>query len=109
LLVLIDESLPKRLRRELPGLRAFTVQQQGWSRTKNGALLRVAEAAGFDAFLTADQSLQYQQNLSTSQIRIIVFAALSNRLEHIRPLLPAALLALGEMKAGEVRVIKSGA
>lgn len=105
--MLIDESLPKRIRRELPGFRALTVPQQGWSRTKNGALLRLAEAAGFDAFLTADQSLQYQQNLTTSKLRIIVFAAPSNRLEHIKPLLPETIAALSEMAPGELRVIRS--
>ena len=107
MLVLIDESLPKRLRRELPGLQAFTVQQRGWSRTKNGALLRMAQAAGFEAFLTADQSLRFQQNLTGSKIRIIVFEAPSNRLEHIRPLLPQTIAALGEMALGELRVIRS--
>jgi hypothetical protein len=47
----------------MPGFQLLTVPQKGWSKTKNGALLRLAESAGFDAFLTADQSLQYQQNL----------------------------------------------
>jgi hypothetical protein len=84
------------------------VQQRGWSSTKNGALLRVAASAGFGAFLTADQSLQYQQNLTNSVIRIIVFEAPSNRLEHIRPLLPQAIKALGEMLPGEVRIIGGG-
>lgn len=83
------------------------MQQRGWSSTKNSALLRLADAAGFFAFLTADQSLQYQQNLSKSQIRVIVFAAPSNRLEHIRPLLPAALVALQTMGPGEVRIISA--
>jgi alkanesulfonate monooxygenase SsuD/methylene tetrahydromethanopterin reductase-like flavin-dependent oxidoreductase (luciferase family) len=91
----------------MPGFQLFTVQQRGWSKTKNGALLRLAEAAGFDAFLTADQSLQYQQNLSTSKLRIIVFAAPSNRLEHIGPLLPQAIDALNSMLPGELRVIAS--
>jgi alkanesulfonate monooxygenase SsuD/methylene tetrahydromethanopterin reductase-like flavin-dependent oxidoreductase (luciferase family) len=107
LLVLIDESLPKRLRKELPGFEVFTVPQKGWARTKNGALLRLAEAAGFDAFLTADQSLQYQQNLAASTLRIIVFAAPSNRLEHIRPLLAEAIAALNAMSPGDLRVIAS--
>ena len=107
MLVLIDESLPKRLGRDLPGFEAHTVPQQGWARTKNGALLRLAEAAGFDAFLTADQSLQYQQNLKASKLRIIVFAAPSNRLEHIRPLLPEAITALNAMSPGDLRVIVS--
>jgi alkanesulfonate monooxygenase SsuD/methylene tetrahydromethanopterin reductase-like flavin-dependent oxidoreductase (luciferase family) len=106
LLVLIDESLPRRIRREMPGFQARTVPQQGWSKTKNGALLRLAEAAGFDAFLTADQSLQYQQNLSKSKLRIIVFEAPSNRLEHIGPLLPQAIAALHEMSPGELRIIR---
>jgi alkanesulfonate monooxygenase SsuD/methylene tetrahydromethanopterin reductase-like flavin-dependent oxidoreductase (luciferase family) len=92
----------------LPAVQSFTVPQKGWSKTKNGALLRLAEAAGFDAFLTADQSLQYQQNLSSSKIRIIVFAAPSNRMEHIGPLMPAAIAALEEMKPGEIRVISGG-
>jgi hypothetical protein len=106
LLVLIDESLPKPLRRDLPGFQSFTVQQRGWSRTKNGALLRAAESGGFDAFLTADQSIQYQQNLSNSKLRIIVFQALSNRIEHIRPLMPQAIDALNEMAPGEIRIIR---
>jgi hypothetical protein len=108
LLVLIDESLPKPIRRELPGFQAFTVPQRGWSQTKNGALLRLAEAAGFGAFLTADQSLQYQQNLRESKLRIIVFEAPSNRLEHIRPLLAQAVAALQQMAPGELRVVRSG-
>ncbi|MGZ5446109.1 MAG: hypothetical protein ACXW31_10610 [Thermoanaerobaculia bacterium] len=107
MLVLVDESLPKRIRREMPGFLLLTVPQQGWSNTRNGALLRLAENAGFEAFLTADQSLQYQQNLASSKLRIIVFEAPSNRLEHIRPLLPRAMVALREMVAGELRIISS--
>jgi hypothetical protein len=106
LLVLIDESLPKPLRRDLPGFESYTVQQRGWSKTKNGALLRLAESAGFDAFLTADQSLRFQQNLTNSKLRIVVFEAFSNRIEHIRPLMPQAIAALREMAPGEVRIVK---
>jgi hypothetical protein len=91
----------------MPRFQVRTVQQRGWSKTKNGALLHLAESSGFDAFLTADQSLQYQQNLKTSRLRIIVFAALSNREEHILPLLPQAEAALAEMLPGEVRVIRA--
>jgi hypothetical protein len=90
----------------MPGFQVFTVPQRGWSRTKNGALLRLAESAGFEAFLTADQSLQYQQNLAKSKLRIIVFDAPSNRMEHIGPLMPQAIAALREMSSGELRVIR---
>jgi len=67
----------------------------------------LAEAAGLEAFLTADQSIQFQQNLKESKTRIIVFEAPSNRLEHIRPLLPQAIAALRQMVPGELRVIRS--
>ena len=63
--------------------------------------------AGFEAFFTADQSLRYQQNLAGSKLRIIVLEAPSNRLEHIGPLLPAAMTALREMAPGELRVIRN--
>jgi hypothetical protein len=35
-------------------------------------LLNVAEAAGFEIFLTADKNLRYQQNLTGRQIAIVV-------------------------------------
>jgi hypothetical protein len=57
----LDEQLPRRLARELPGHVVRTVQQEGWAATKNGELLRLAAAAGFEAFLTADQNLEFQQ------------------------------------------------
>jgi hypothetical protein len=50
-------------------------------------------------------SLRYQQNLAKSQLRIIVFEAISNRMEHIQPLLPKAMSALREMSPGEIRII----
>jgi predicted nuclease of predicted toxin-antitoxin system len=59
--VLLDENLPKRLVREF-GHEASTVHEQGWAGVTNGELLKRA-AASFDVLLTADQNLQYQQNL----------------------------------------------
>ncbi len=56
-----------------------TVTQQGWTSLSNGALLRQA-AATFDALLTADQNIEFQQNLSTLPLAVVVLAAESNRL-----------------------------
>jgi hypothetical protein len=52
--VLLDECVPRKLRRELPGHEVKTVAEMGWSCAKNSALLRLA-AAEFDVFLTVDQ------------------------------------------------------
>jgi len=69
------------------------VAQQGWSSLSNGALLRQA-AETFDVMLTADQNIEFQQNLSTLPVAVVVLAAESNRLESLEPLVPAVLDAL---------------
>jgi hypothetical protein len=102
--VLLDECVPRKLRRELPGHDVRTVTERGWSGVKNGNLLALAESE-FDAFLTVDQSLRYQQNLKTFRISIILLMARNNRLRTLLPLMPAARTALENIKAGEfVRV-----
>ena len=54
---------------------------------KNGELLRVAEKE-FDLLVTADQNLEYQQNLSFFDIAVVVLVAPNNRLETLLPLMP---------------------
>jgi hypothetical protein len=50
--ILLDESLPRSLRGELPGHSVRTVAEMNWSAVENGELLRLA-ATQFDAFVTA--------------------------------------------------------
>jgi len=83
--LLLDESLPRRLRDELIGHAVSTVPECGWSGVENGQLLSLA-AARFDAFITADQNLQYQQNLKALPISVVVLVARDNRLESLRTL-----------------------
>jgi hypothetical protein len=46
--------------------------QLGWHEIGNGELILRAEQAGFDVFLSTDQNIRYQQNLSSRQIAIVV-------------------------------------
>lgn len=96
--ILLDESLPKELAAELTGHEVQTVQQMGWSSLKNGELLARA-ADRFDLFLTADQNLRYQQNLSTLPLAVVVLIAKSNRLQDLRPLLPELEVSLNTLNA----------
>jgi len=73
MLVLLDECLPKKLKRELPEHTVHTVSSQGWAGQKNGALRKLAQTK-FDIFLTIDQNLTSQQNLS--QIDLAIFVVL---------------------------------
>jgi uncharacterized protein DUF5615 len=106
--VLLDEHLPRRLVRELHGHDVRTVQQQGWAGLRNGELLRRAGASGFEIFITADQGLQFQQNLATATFALIVLSARSNRLDDLLPLVPGILAEIGNARPGEVRRVASG-
>jgi predicted nuclease of predicted toxin-antitoxin system len=90
--ILLDESLPRRLRAAFPGHEVATVADIGWSGRQNGELLQSA-AVRFDLFVTADQNLQYQQNLSSLPLSVAVLAGRDNRYETLLPL-AAQLLAL---------------
>ncbi len=78
------------------------VQEMGWSSVTNGDLLRRATAAGFEAFVTPDQNLEYQQNLSRVALAVVVIRARSNRIEDLVPLVPRLLEVLGTGKPGQV-------
>lgn len=73
----------------------------GWAEIKNGELLARA-AQQFDAFVTVDRNLSFQQNLVSFPISVIVLRARTNRLADLRPLVPALLAALAAARAGTV-------
>jgi len=73
----------------------------GWAGTKNSALLRLAETA-FEVFITADQNVEYQQNLRSTVLGIVVLVAANNRLETLRPLMPKVALVLPTISPGEL-------
>jgi predicted nuclease of predicted toxin-antitoxin system len=98
--VLLDECVPRRLKRELTGHEVTTVTEHGWSGIKNGELLGLADAE-FDVFLTVDQNLKYQQNLAGLRIGIILLVARNNRLTTLLPLMPGVREALSSIKAGD--------
>jgi hypothetical protein len=69
-----------------------------WTGSSNGALLRRAAEEDFDAMLTADQNLQFQQNLNDLPIAVVVLLAPSNRVEFLEPLVPALLDVLSTLQ-----------
>ena len=74
----------------------------GWSSKRNGELLRLMVAAHFQALLTVDQNLEFQQNLRASGIGVVVALAKTNRVKELRPLVPQILEALDRITAGEL-------
>ena len=103
---LLDESLPSRLRGDLTGHAVETVARSGSSGLENGVLLRTA-AEKFDVFLTADQSIEYQQNLSTLPLAVVVLVARRTTYEALRPLMPEVLECLERLESGTLTRVGS--
>ncbi len=96
--VLFDVNMPRPLLRELTGHEVVTAQSMGWSELQNGELLNAAEGAGFEAHLTLDQNLAYQQNLTARRIAIVVVP--TNKLEILKGLGPGILQVLSALQPG---------
>lgn len=105
--ILLDESLPRDLGREIPGHEVTTVPQAGWAGVQNGELLRRA-AGRFDVLVTGDQNIEYQQNPASLPVAVIILVATSNRLEALRPLIPELLETLAGLGSPKfIRVPRS--
>ena len=102
--ILLDENLDWRLKRFLPGHEVESVQLNGWAGVKNGKLLALA-AENFDAFITMDGNIQFEQNYSKLKLTLIALRAHSNRLADTSPLMPKVLAALPALSPGTLTVI----
>jgi hypothetical protein len=75
--VLFDQGTPAPLRHALVGHSVETAFELGCGTLQNGALIAVAEAEGFEVFLTTDKNLKYQQNLAGRRLTIVVLSTTS--------------------------------
>jgi uncharacterized protein DUF5615 len=100
--ILIDECMDERFRNSLPGHDCQTARYAGLAGLKNGELLTAAETAGFEVFLTVDQGIEYQQNLITRTLAIIILRPKSNRLKDLLPLASICLARIKSLKPGNV-------
>ena len=75
--ILFDQGTPVPLRRALLGHQVSTASELGWATLPDGELLTVAEQAGVEVFVTTDQQLRFQQQLSSRHLAIIVLGSTS--------------------------------
>ena len=86
--LLLDENLPKRLKKDFPNQEIYTVSDKGWNGIKNGQLLQLMSEEDFDALLTFDKNLQHQHNFQKYIITIFVLSALNNTYVELTKLSP---------------------
>lgn len=95
--VLLDENLPRQLRSSLAGHECFTVSFMGWQGIENGELLSIAAQRGFEAMLSGDKGLEYEQNQAALPIPVIVLLCKDNKLRTVLGMVPAILHELNHL------------
>jgi len=103
--VLLDECVPRRLRKFFPDHKVKTVPEARWSGKKNGQLLDLAEKS-FDVLITVDQNQKYQQRLHDRNIAVVIVSVRDNSVESFLPSLDQVQKVLTEIKPG--RVVRIG-
>lgn len=98
--ILLDECVPWPMHKLLVGHECQTAQQRGWGGIKNGALLRLAEPE-FELFITADQGIRYQQNLTGFRIAILELSC--NDLRRIQAAATVVQSTVSSIKPGELQ------
>ncbi|MDO8368764.1 MAG: hypothetical protein Q7T20_18335 [Saprospiraceae bacterium] len=82
--LLLDENLPRKLKRDITNHLIFTVREMRWDGKENGELLRLMLAEDFEVFVSGDKNIPYQQNFQKYPIPVLVLDALDNTYETIR-------------------------
>lgn len=104
--VLLDEDVPAKLARALPGYAIQTVAGMQWGGIKNGSLLSLIERERFDVFLTGDKNMDKQQRLAGRSFAVLVLSAINWPV--IRPHLHLISAAIDEAKPGTVKIVDCG-
>ena len=104
--LLLDECAPKRLRNDFLDHEIRTLDEVGLKGLKNGELLNAAVSQGFEALITVDRRMPFQQNLVHLNLALVILVATPCRYEQLKLLVPGALRALDNIKPGEIVIIK---
>lgn len=84
--LLLDENLPTKLKNSFSADHdLFTVKDLDWVGVKNGELLKRMQGGGFDALITIDKNLRYQQNIKLHGLKVCVLNAVNNKLSTLTP------------------------
>lgn len=98
--ILIDECLPKDLKKQLVNHSPFTVRDMKWEGKKNGELLKRMVNAGFEVFITIDSNLPNQQNLRAFPLIYICIKAISSDIDVLVPIVTKINRRLKNLQAG---------
>ena len=94
MLILLDENLPIRLSSHFIGHQVYSVKQMGWSGKQNGELIKLLIQHEFDALVTFDKRIPFQQNFNKYPILVFILYASDNTYNTLLALMPKVLITL---------------
>lgn len=100
--LLLDERVPKKLKRYFVGYDCCTAPESGFAGKMNGELLMSAERAGFDVLITTDKGLENEQNLKDRRIAVLILLTKSSDPGDLLPLISKSLHSLPFIKPGQI-------
>ena len=100
--ILLDECVPRKLAKEFEDHTVETVRSMGWRGIKNGALLQKVTQAKFEAFITVDKNLQYQQKIVDLPFAVILLDSPLTTLVELQKTIPECLNILPEVQPGKI-------
>ena len=104
--LLLDECAPKRLRNDFPDHEIRTLDEVGLKGLKNGELLSAVVSRGFEALITVDRRMPFQQNLAHLNLALVILVATPCRYEQLKLLVPKVLVELETIRPGEIVLIQ---
>ena len=100
--LLLDECIPRKLKNSFSSHDCQTVSEAGWAGKKNGEPLSLAEKFAFEVFLTLDRGIEYEQNLESRRIAVVLIRTRSNRLVDLLSLVPEILRVVETLQPGQL-------
>ncbi len=104
--ILFDQNVPRALARLLPGHEVRTTADEGWGELQNGDLLRAAADAGFEAMVSCDQNIVYQQDMRDRGLGLVVLS--TNHWATLRGNPASILDALDRLEPAGYRYVECG-
>ena len=104
--LLLDENLPKQKKAEILPNDVWKEKKMGWRGKTNGELLRLMKFEGFEALMTFDKNLVYQQNFAQYDLHVIVLDAPDNTFLTLKPLIAKVMDAIANSEINGLVVIR---
>lgn len=104
--LLLDENIDTEFVGSLPGHEVFHVSLLGWKSIANGKLLQLAQDHNFEAFITADKNMPYEQSMRGRSFPLIVLDIHPNNFKSLESCVGELLEKLNKSEPGQVYVIE---